>query len=183
MMWLLCHLISWWGVGLNTSDLTQWSGLIGRIASDLVSAPKILLYCTEYRRPTTNLICIFCVFFENQEHCLHSCNFSHVKYFQMLPIQILPPLLFWTDFQGYKGLQYVHNFLVFWVISNFFKCQKRHYSRHGLPVNSHANFTYSFPTLKIILIPTMTRSNRFWFIMLNAQTGIPMPKSQFLYVT
>jgi hypothetical protein len=30
-----------------------------------------------------------------------------------------------------------------------------------LPVNSHANFTYSFPTLKIILIPTMTRSNHF----------------------
>jgi hypothetical protein len=40
---------------LNTSDLTQWSGLITRIASDLVSAPKILLYCTEYNWPTTVL--------------------------------------------------------------------------------------------------------------------------------
>ncbi len=38
IMWWLCHLISWWGVGLNTSDLTQWSGLITRIASDLCQA-------------------------------------------------------------------------------------------------------------------------------------------------
>ncbi len=38
MMWWLCHLISWWGVGLNTSDLTQRSGLITRIASDLCRA-------------------------------------------------------------------------------------------------------------------------------------------------
>jgi hypothetical protein len=119
----------------------------------------------------------------NQENCLHSCNFSHVKYFQMLEIQILPPLLFRTDFPGYRGLQYVHDFLVFWIISNFFKCQKPPYSRHGLPVNSHANFTYSFPKHKIILIPTMTRSNRFWFISLIAHTGPPMPESQFLYVT
>jgi hypothetical protein len=89
----------------------------------------------------------------------------------MLEIQILPPLLFRTDFSGYRGLQYVHNFLVIWVISNFFKYQKPRYSRHGLPVNSHANFTYSFPTLKIILIHYMTRSNRFWFISLIAHTG------------
>jgi hypothetical protein len=38
MMWWLCHLISQWGVVLNTSDLTQWSGLITRIASDLCQA-------------------------------------------------------------------------------------------------------------------------------------------------
>ena len=114
-------------------------------------------------------------------NCLHSCNFSHVKYFQMLEIQILPPLLFRTDFPGYRGLQYEHNFLVFWVISNFFKCQKPHYSHHGLPMNSHANFTYSFRTLKIILIPTMTRSNHFWFINLIAHTGPPMQNC--LYVT
>ncbi len=79
----------------------------------------------------------------------------------MLPIQILPPLLFRIDFPGYRGLQYVHDFLVFWVVSNFFKCKKSLFSRHGLPVNSHANFTYSFPTLQIILIPTLTRSNCF----------------------
>jgi hypothetical protein len=121
--------------------------------------------------------------FQNQENCLHPVNFSHVKYFQILEIQILLPFLFRTDFPGYRGLQYEHNFLVFWVISNFFKCQKPHYSRHGLPVNSHANFTYSFPTLKIILIPTMTRSNHFWFISLIAHTAPPMPESQFLYVT
>ncbi len=36
----------------------------------------------------------------------------------MLEIQILLSLLFRTDFPGYRGLQYVHNFLVFWVISN-----------------------------------------------------------------
>ncbi len=41
MMWWLCHLISQWGVWLNTSDLTQWSGLSKRIASDLVRLPKI----------------------------------------------------------------------------------------------------------------------------------------------
>ncbi len=121
--------------------------------------------------------------FKNQENCLHSCNFSLVKYFQMLEIQILLPLLFRTDFPGYRGHQYEHEFLVFWVISNFFKCQKPHYSHHGLPVNSHANFTYSFPKLKIILIPTMTRSNRLWFISLIAHTGPPMLESQFLYVT
>jgi hypothetical protein len=39
MRWL-CHLISQWGVGLNTSDLTQRSGLITRIASDLVRRAK-----------------------------------------------------------------------------------------------------------------------------------------------
>ncbi len=31
MMWWLCHFISRGGVGLNTSDLSQWSGLITRI--------------------------------------------------------------------------------------------------------------------------------------------------------
>ena len=38
MMWWLCHLMSQWGVGLNTSDLTQLSGLITRIVSDLYRA-------------------------------------------------------------------------------------------------------------------------------------------------
>jgi hypothetical protein len=38
MMWWLCHLISLRDVGLNTSDLTQRSGLITRIASDLCQA-------------------------------------------------------------------------------------------------------------------------------------------------
>ncbi len=118
--------------------------------------------------------------FLNQENCLHSCTFSHVKYFQMLEIQILPPLLFRSDFPGYRWLQYVHNFFVFWVISDFFKCQKPHYSCHGLPVNSHANFTYSSPTLKILLIPTITRSNCFWFISLIARTGPPMPETLLL---
>ncbi len=121
--------------------------------------------------------------FLNQENCLHSCNFSHVTYFQMLEIQVLPPFLFRTDFPGYRGLQDVHDVLAFWVISYFFKCQKPHYSRHGLPLNSHANFTYSFPTLKIILIPTTTISNRFWFISLIAHRILPMPETQFLYVT
>ncbi len=65
-------------------------------------------------------------------------------------------------------------------ISNFFKCQKSHYSGHGLPVNSYANFTYSFPTLKIILIPTMNRSNCFWFISLIACTGPLMPETLLL---
>ncbi len=43
-------------------------------------------------------------------------------------------------------------------------------------MNSHSNFTYSFPKLKITLIPTMTRSNRFWFISLIAHTAPPMPE-------
>ncbi len=43
-MWWLCQLISWWGVGLNTSDLTQWSGLITRIASDFCWAHQKYTY-------------------------------------------------------------------------------------------------------------------------------------------
>ncbi len=43
-------------------------------------------------------------------------------------------------------------------------------------MNSHANFTYSFPQLKNILIPTMIRSNRFSFITLIACTGSPSPE-------
>ncbi len=38
MMWWLCHLIPRLGVGLNTSDLTQRSGLITCTASDLCRA-------------------------------------------------------------------------------------------------------------------------------------------------
>jgi hypothetical protein len=56
-------------------------------------------------------------------------------------------VLFSNDFPGYRGLQYVQDFLVFCVILNFFKCQKSHCSHHGLPVYSHVNFTYSFPKL------------------------------------
>jgi hypothetical protein len=74
-------------------------------------------------------------------------------------------------------------FLFFFGISNFCKCQKSHHSHHGLPVNSHANTTYSFPILKIILIPTMTRSNCFWFISLTAHTAPPMPETILLYWT
>ncbi len=118
--------------------------------------------------------------FLNKENWLHYCYFSHVKYFQMLEILILPPLLFRTDFPGYRGILYVHNFLVFWVISNLFRCQKSQFSCPGLPVNYHANFTYSFPKLKIILIPTMTRSNCFSFITLIACTGPPMPETLLL---
>jgi hypothetical protein len=46
MMWWLCHLISQCGVGLNTSDLTQWPGLITRIAFDFVGHAKntLVLY-------------------------------------------------------------------------------------------------------------------------------------------
>ncbi len=121
--------------------------------------------------------------FKTKENCFHSCNFSHVKYFQMLEIQILLPILFGTDFPGYRGLQYVHNFLIFWVISNFFKCQKSHYSCHRLPENSHANFVYWLQKLKIILNPTINRSIGFWFISLIARTGRPMPETHLLYVT
>ncbi len=46
MMWWLYHLIFQCGVGLNTSDLTQRSGLITCIASDLVRHAKntLVLY-------------------------------------------------------------------------------------------------------------------------------------------
>ncbi len=54
MMCWLCQLIYWWGVGISTSDLTQRSGLITHITSDLVSAPKILLYCMEYYNMLTS---------------------------------------------------------------------------------------------------------------------------------
>ncbi len=83
MMCWLCQLISRWGVGISTSDLTQWSDLITGIVFDLVSVPKILLYCTKYRRPMTlsgnargiklghhhghqngqHVWCFFCLFF------------------------------------------------------------------------------------------------------------------------
>ena len=46
MMWWLCHLISQFGIGLITSDLTQQSGLFTRIVSDLVRRTKntLVLY-------------------------------------------------------------------------------------------------------------------------------------------
>ncbi len=64
---------------------------------------------------------------------------------------ILPPLLFSNVFPGYRGLQYIQYFFVFPVITLFFTCKKSTFSRPGLQINSHANFTYSFPQLKIIL--------------------------------
>ena len=121
-----------------------------------------------------NSICIFLGFL-NQENCLHSCNFSHVKYFWMSENLILLPLLFSNDFPGYRGIQCVHDFLVFWVISNFFKYQKSQFSHLGLPVNSHANITYSFPKLKNTTY--MIRSNCFSFITLIACTAPPMPET------
>ncbi len=65
-------------------------------------------------------------------------------------------------------------FFVFPVISLFFTCKKSKFYCPGLQMNSHANFTYSFPQLKIILIPTMIWSNRFSFITLIACTGSPI---------
>ncbi len=87
---------------------------------------------------------------------------------------ILPPLLFSNVFPGYRGLQYIQYFCVFPVISIFFTCKKSKFSRPGLQMNSHTNFTYSFPQLKIILIPTMIRSNCYSFITLIACTGSPV---------
>ncbi len=38
MMRQTCHRITWWCGELTTSDLTQWSGLYTRVASDLGQA-------------------------------------------------------------------------------------------------------------------------------------------------
>ncbi len=107
---------------------------------------------------------------KNKENCLHSCNLSHVKYFLISENLILPPILFTNVFPGYRRLQYIQYFLVFWVISIFFTCKKSKFFHPGLQMNSYANFTYSFPQLKIILIPTMITSNCFSFITLIACT-------------
>ncbi len=89
---------------------------------------------------------------------------------------IIPPLLFTSVFPGYRGLQYIQYVLVFWVISIFFTCKKSKFSCPGLQMNSHANFTYSFPQLKIILILTMIRSNRFSFITLLPAQASPFQR-------
>ncbi len=89
---------------------------------------------------------------------------------------ILLPLLFSNVFPGHRGLQYIQYFFVFLVISLFFTCKKSKFSRPGLQMNSHANFTYSFPQLNIILIPTIIRSIHFSFITLIAGTGSPIPE-------
>jgi hypothetical protein len=60
-----------------------------------------------------NSICIFFGCFKTKKIICILVISVTLKYFQMLPIQILPPLLFTTDFPGYSGLQYVHDFLVF----------------------------------------------------------------------
>ncbi len=101
---------------------------------------------------------------------------SHVKYFWMSQNLILPPLLFSNVFSGYRGLQYIQYFFVFPVISLFFTCKKSKFSHPGLQMNSHANYTYSFPQLNIILIPTMIRSICFSFITLIDGTGSPIPE-------
>ncbi len=87
---------------------------------------------------------------------------------------ILPPLLFSNVFPGYRGLQYIQYFFVFPVISLFFTCKKSKFSHPGLQINSNINFTYSFPQLNIILVPTMIRSIHFSFITLIASTGPPI---------
>ncbi len=89
---------------------------------------------------------------------------------------ILPPLLFSNVFPGYRGLQYIQYFFVFPVISLCFTCKKSKFSCPGLQMYSHAIFTYSFPQLNIILIPTVIRSTRFSFITLIAVTGSPIPE-------
>jgi hypothetical protein len=83
---------------------------------------------------------------------------------------ILPPLLFSNIFPGYRGFQYLLYFFVFPVITIFFICKKSKFSRPGLQMNSHAIFTYSYPQLKIILIPTMIWSILFSFFTLIACT-------------
>ncbi len=100
---------------------------------------------------------------------------SYVKYFWPSENLILPPLLFSNVFPGYRGLQYIQYFFVVPVISLFFTCKKSKFSRPGLQMNLHANFTYSFPQINIILIPTVIRSIHFSFIALIAGAGSPIP--------
>ena len=101
--------------------------------------------------------------------------------FDMTENLVLPPLLFTNNFPGYRGCQYIQYFFVFCVLSIFFKCKKSKFSCPGLKLNYHANFTYSFPQLKIILIPTMIRSNCFSFSILIARTGSPIPEVLLLH--
>jgi hypothetical protein len=72
---------------------------------------------------------------------------------------------------------------IFCLLSHFkfLKCQKSLFSCPGLPVYSQTNFTYSFPKLKIILIPTKIRSNHFSCITFIARTGPPMPETLLLW--
>ncbi len=88
---------------------------------------------------------------------------------------ILPPLLFSNVFPGYTGLQYIQYFLSFRSFRFFSPVRNLKFSRPGLQMNSHTNFTYSFPQLKIILIPTVIRSIHFSFITLIACTGSLIP--------
>ncbi len=55
MMWWLCHLIS--NEVLGSTPQTWLNGLAISHVSHLTlsDAPKILMYCTEYNRPTTHL--------------------------------------------------------------------------------------------------------------------------------
>ncbi len=79
---------------------------------------KLCLFPAATSEILRNLICIFFGCFKTKKIVCILVISVMSKYFQMLPIQILPPLLFRTDFPGYRGLQYVHDFLVFWQISS-----------------------------------------------------------------
>jgi hypothetical protein len=112
---------------------------------------------------------------QNQENCLHYCNFSYVKFLNVRNPDT-PALTFQNYLSRIQRTSICTQFFVFQVISNFFKCQKSQFSCPGLQMNSHVNFTYSFPKLKIVLIPTMIRSNHFSFISLIASTGSAIPE-------
>ncbi len=60
MMWWLSHLISQWGIGLNTSDLTQQSGLITRIASDLCWAHQQYPYIIRSKIGLWHVVSVRC---------------------------------------------------------------------------------------------------------------------------
>jgi hypothetical protein len=64
---------------------------------------KSCLFSAATSKIQRNLICIFFGCFKTKKIvCI--LVISVVKYFQMLEIQILPPLLFRTDFPGYRGI-------------------------------------------------------------------------------
>ncbi len=80
MMRWLCHLISQWGVGLNTSDPTQWSGLVTRIASDLCRAHQ------KYPCTVWSIICLqqWCNFLgiwnDAQIFVFAECTFVYIQF-------------------------------------------------------------------------------------------------------
>ncbi len=86
------------------------------------------------------------------------------------------------SFQDTEDFNIYNILFVFQVISIFFTYKKSKFSCPGLQMNSHTNFTYSFPQLKIILIPTMIRSNRISFILLLSAQAPPFQR-YYCYVT